>query len=160
MKAYVALGSNILPEANLVAAADLLREEWPDTRFSHVYRSKAVDHEDQADFLNAVAEIEADRDHVSIHGKLKQIEESLGKDVAFKSGPRTIDLDLLLYGDLVMNSSGLILPHPRMHRRRFVLQPLCELIRSELRHPRFKKEWMEMLRDTKDQKCERIGLTL
>jgi 2-amino-4-hydroxy-6-hydroxymethyldihydropteridine diphosphokinase len=160
MKAYVALGSNILPEANLTAAADLLREEWPDIRFSHVYRSKAVEHADQADFLNAVAEIEADRDYQSVHGKLKQIEEFLGKDLAFRFGPRTIDLDLLLYGDLVLNSSGLILPHPRMHKRRFVLLPLCELIRPELRHPRFKTEWIELLKETAGQQCERIAMKL
>ncbi len=160
-KAYISLGSNILPEANLVAAADLLREEWgEDVRFSHVYRSKALERTDQPDFLNAVAEVEADRDEISIHGKLKQFEEALGKAVAVRFGPRTIDLDLLLYGDLVQNKQGLILPHPRMHRRRFVLQPLLELIPVERMHPRFRIEWRELLKKTEEQECERIKLEL
>jgi 2-amino-4-hydroxy-6-hydroxymethyldihydropteridine diphosphokinase len=160
MKAYIGIGSNILPEANLVAAADLLREEWPDVRFSHVYRSKALEQANQADFLNAVAEVEADRDEHSLHGKLKQLEECLGKAIKERFGPRTIDLDLLLYGDLVQNTQGLILPHPRMHRRRFVLQPMCELIPLQRMHPRFRIEWLELLKKTEDQECERIKLKL
>ena len=160
MKAYLGLGSNILPEANLTAAADLLREEWPDIRFSAVYRSKAMEHADQADFLNAAAVVDIDRDAESIHRKLKQIEEALSKDVAFRFGPRTIDIDLLLYGDTVMESAELTLPHPRMHQRRFVLEPLCELIDPKTRHPALGKTWKELLEATNDQQCERVKLKL
>lgn len=160
MKAYIGLGSNILPAANLIAAADLLREEWPDARFSHVYRSKAVGHADQPDFLNTVAEIEADRDELSVHGKLKQIEEALGKNIAFRFGPRTIDLDLLLYGDAVMENDNLTLPHPRMHQRRFVLEPLCELVDTNDKHPKLGKTWKALLDATSNQKCSKTDMTL
>jgi 2-amino-4-hydroxy-6-hydroxymethyldihydropteridine diphosphokinase len=148
----IGLGSNIQPQANLITAADLLREEWPDMRFSGVYRSKAVGYAKQDDFLNAVAVAETDRDALSVHGKLKQIEEALGKEIAFANGPRTIDLDLLLYGDERIDEPGLTVPHPRMLERRFVLEPLVELIDG--------KEWKEALGNVKDQECEKTDLEL
>ncbi len=155
----IGLGSNVQPQANLVAAADLLREEWPDIRFSSVYRSKAVGHVDQDDFLNAIAIIETDRDAQSVHGKLKQIEEALGKAIDFRFGPRTIDLDLLLYGNEIINEADLIVPHPRMHERKFVLEPLCELIDPNLKHPMIGKRWKELLQTTKDQECRKVNVS-
>lgn len=160
MKVALALGSNILPQANLLAAADLLRGEWPDIRFSHVYRTAPAHHMDQADFLNAAATFHADRNVESIIGKLRQIEESLGKDIAFRFGPRTIDLDLLLYGDVVIATPALTIPHPRMHERRFVLEPLCELLDPEEKHPILHSPWSDLLRQTLDQVCEKTVLQL
>ncbi len=148
----IGLGSNIGPQAHLMAAADLLREEWPEMRFSGVYRSKAVGYAEQDDFLNAVAVAETDRDALSVHGKLKQIEEALGKDITFKNGPRTIDLDLLLYGDERIDEPELVVPHPRMQERRFVLEPLCELVDE--------KKWAELLEQVKNQECERTNVVL
>lgn len=160
MKVFIALGSNILPEANVVAAADLLRNEWPDIRFSTVYTSAPVHHADQAQFLNAVAVFTADRDAESTVGKLRQIEDALGKDIAFRFGPRTIDLDLLLYGETVLTTPALTIPHPRMHERRFVLEPLCELVQPKHMHPVLKRPWGKLLQDVQAQVCGKTSLKL
>ena len=115
---FLGLGSNIDPEANLKAAAKELRDIWPDIRFSHVYRSKAAEVTDQPDFLNAVAVIETDETPEKIASRLHTIEKILKKNPPFRFGPRTIDLDLLLYGDDTITTAKLTVPHPRMHQRR------------------------------------------
>jgi 7,8-dihydro-6-hydroxymethylpterin-pyrophosphokinase len=98
----------------------------------------------------------------------------LRKHVPFRSGPRTIDLDLLLYDELVLPSLKgwqnsyklkaisykLIVPHPRMHLRRFVLEPLCDLIDPQGKHPVLGKTWQELLEKTEEQRCDRIALRL
>lgn len=160
MRVYIALGSNILPEANLVAAADLLRGEWPDIRFAHVYRSAPAHHANQDDFLNTAAAFAADRDMESTAGKLRQIEDFLGKSIAFRFGPRTIDLDLLLYGNDCISSPEITVPHPRMHERRFVLEPLCELLDTATKHPVLQKTWSKLLVAVQDQECQKMPLTL
>lgn len=170
---FLGLGSNINPEANLRSAADLLRSHWPGVRFSHVYRSKAREVENQDDFLNAVAVIETDESPQTIADHLHAIEKQLKKSPPFKFGPRTIDLDLLLYGDLILPSrekwphestnqrvNELTIPHPRMHERRFVLEPLCELIDPKARHPVLDSTWKELLQKTMDQDCRRAGFDL
>lgn len=156
----IGLGSNINPRTNLIAAADLLRKEWPHIRFSSVWQSKAVGHGDQPDFLNAVAAFDADRDPVSVFGKLRQIEEALGKHVEFRFGPRTIDLDLLLYDDETIKDPMLVVPHARMHERMFVLKPLCELIDPSERHPVTKRMWGDYLVETEAQECRKLGMEL
>ena len=100
---------------------------------------------------------------------LQKIEHVLGKATPFPFGPRTIDLDLLLYGNLVISSSSyklqatsyeLVIPHPRLHERRFVLEPLCELLDTSESHPVLGKTWGKLLKTTDSQQCDRIKLTL
>lgn len=147
---FIGIGSNIDAENNLKAASAMLRLRWPDTRFSSVYKTAAREVTDQADFLNAVAEIETDESPEAIAQTLQSIEHDLKKAPPFKYGPRTIDLDLLLYGDRTIQTSDLTVPHPRMRERRFVLEPLSEL------DPR----WLPSLENVEDQPSEKIELVL
>jgi 2-amino-4-hydroxy-6-hydroxymethyldihydropteridine diphosphokinase len=156
---FIALGSNIDPEANLRRSTALLRERWPAVRFSSVYRSKARERTDQHDFLNAVAAFDSDQSPEEIFTELQVIEQRLGKDPPYRFGPRTIDLDLLLDDDLILRNEVTI-PHPRMHQRRFVLEPLCELIVPAAEHPVLHETWEALLARTMDQDCERTDLVL
>lgn len=141
------MGSNIDAENNMRACAEMLRADYPDITFSSVYRTAARDAEDQDDFLNAVAKIETDEDPQDVHETLKTIENELEKHLPYPKGPRTIDLDILLFDNLQMDEDGLQIPHPRMLERRFVLEPLSELDDS----------WKEDLQHVMSQDCERIG---
>lgn len=118
---------------------------------------------DQEEFLNAVAIIQTDQTPDAIASTLRTIEHALKKEPPFRFGPRTIDLDLLLYGTLVMgreSHAALTIPHPRMHERRFVLEPLCELINVQELHPQKKKQWSELLQATLDQRSEKVAISL
>ena len=130
----------------------MLREIWPHARFSSVYNTTAREFEDQPDFLNAVVEIETKLEPHAVLKRLQEIESSLGKAPPFKFGPRTIDLDLLLYDDLILDDHDLVIPHPRMHQRRFVLEPLCELLDE--------KKWRDFLEQTQQQSCCKVNFTL
>lgn len=154
----VAIGSNIDPERNLSRAAALLQERWPDIRFSGVYRSAPVGFADQADFLNAAAVFASDEDPREIKRALEAIETELKKATPFANGPRTIDLDLLLWADAVLREPGLTIPHPRMHLRRFVLEPLLELLPPEEKHPVLHTPWISLLEATRMQRIERTAL--
>ena len=163
---FLALGSNIDPEANLQAAAKRLRTLWPKIEFSHVYRTAPAEVTDQPEFLNAVALIEIEESPQEIVEKLHAIEKELKKDPPYRFGPRTIDLDLLLYGRMCLSepanqqTSKLIIPHPRMHERRFVLEPLLELMDDAERHPLMPETFGELLNAVASQKSKRIGLVL
>jgi 2-amino-4-hydroxy-6-hydroxymethyldihydropteridine diphosphokinase len=152
----IGMGSNIDAEKNLQSAAEKLRSEWPDIRFSSVYRTAPRERADQADFLNAVALMESKEAPADILRILSAIEGSLGKSLPYRFGPRTIDLDLLLVDDIVSDIPALTLPHPRMHERRFVLEPLADLLSPGSRHPRLGKTWSDLLSHLLDQPCERM----
>ncbi len=158
--ACIGIGSNIHPEENLREAARRLRARWPGIRFSSVYASPAAEVEDQPDFLNAVARIETTETPDNITEYLRTIEQERKKKPPYRFGPRTIDLDLLLYGDEVKDSETLTLPHPRMSKRRFVLLPLTELVDPDTQHPTLRKSWKALLAATEDQVCERVALAL
>jgi len=132
--------------------AGLLRTQWPNIRFSSVYRSAPQLVADQPAFLNAVARFETEEDPDTVFRKMQVIEQMLKKDVPYRYGPRTIDLDLLLYEDPKLDAPGIVLPHPKMEERRFVLEPLCELTDE----PR----WHEILKKTLDQPCEKTDIVL
>ncbi|OGJ81583.1 2-amino-4-hydroxy-6-hydroxymethyldihydropteridine diphosphokinase [Candidatus Peribacteria bacterium RIFOXYC2_FULL_58_10] len=162
---FIGIGSNIDPETNLARAAKLLRKHWPAVRFSHVFRTAPQENTDQPDFRNAVASIETNGPPEEIQQLLRSIEHALAKSVTDRFGPRTIDLDLLLYGDQHFTErkgqdSGLVIPHPRMHRRRFVLEPLSELLDPETLHPILEKSWNTLKEQTTDQRCERTDIAL
>jgi 2-amino-4-hydroxy-6-hydroxymethyldihydropteridine diphosphokinase len=137
MRVYVGLGSNLGDrEAAIRAALDALAG-LPDTtltRASSLYDTEPVGEVDQPDFLNAVAELETGLAPRQLLWNLMLIERRLGRVRTTKWGPRSIDLDLLLAGDQVIDEPDLQVPHPELTRRSFVLVPLVELD-PMLRHP-------------------------
>ncbi len=131
VKAFVGLGANLgEPEAQVRRAFTAL-EAIPKTRLlaaSSLYRSAPVGVGEQPDFINAVAAIETGLSAQALLDALLAVEARFGRRRDFAGAPRTLDLDLLLYGDRVIaEPPGLIVPHPRMHERAFVLAPLAEI---------------------------------
>ena len=128
--AYVGLGANLGdPRRQLEAAIDRLKN-LPGTDFvlvSGFYKSAPLGYVEQADFLNAVAMLDTTLPAEQLLENLRKIEQQQGRERPFPNAPRTLDLDLLLYGSSVLDSPRLTLPHPRMHERAFVLRPLLEL---------------------------------
>jgi 2-amino-4-hydroxy-6-hydroxymethyldihydropteridine diphosphokinase len=131
---YISLGSNIDRERNTRAGIEALRERFGELRLSSVYESEAVGFEGDA-FYNMVIACETDEDVHSVNRALAEIEDAHGRD---RSGPRfssrTLDLDLLLYDDLVLDEDGLKLPRGEILKNAFVLWPLAELA-PDLLHP-------------------------
>jgi 2-amino-4-hydroxy-6-hydroxymethyldihydropteridine diphosphokinase len=131
MRAFVGLGSNLGDrESYLRRALELLRAEpgIDVVAVSSVRETEPVDYLDQPRFLNAAALVETDLAPRALLGRLLAVELALGRRrEGVRFGPRTIDLDLLLYGDESVEESGLVVPHPRLTERRFVLEPLYEL---------------------------------
>jgi 2-amino-4-hydroxy-6-hydroxymethyldihydropteridine diphosphokinase len=126
---FVGLGSNLGDrERNIREAVERLRKIGA-VRLSTLRDTDPVGVADQPNFLNAVAELSSELPARELLDRLLEIERELGRDRAKEGrwGPRTIDLDLLLYGDEVIDEPGLTLPHPRLAERRFVLEPLHEL---------------------------------
>jgi len=131
-RAYVGLGSNLGErEVTLRAAVKRLRA-LPDTEVLNVSSFKDTEplgYTDQPRFLNAAAELETGLSARALLGALLELERAFGRDRASAPpmGPRTLDLDLLLYGDQTIDEPLLTVPHPRLHERAFVLEPLAEL---------------------------------
>jgi 2-amino-4-hydroxy-6-hydroxymethyldihydropteridine diphosphokinase len=100
-------------------------------------------------FLNGVVQLETDVTPRSLLAVLREIERSLGRDQEHRSGPRTIDLDILFYGQRVIDEQDLVVPHPRLHRRRFVLMPLSELDPLFV-HPTLQRSINQLLAETQD----------
>ena len=138
MKVYISLGSNLGDRATylLLGVRGMMDVGLPVKRLSNVYESEPVGTFAQPYFLNMVAEVDGHNlpEPEPMMARLLRIEYALGRKRETAKGPRVIDLDLLLYGDRVNNSELLVLPHPRLHLRRFVLQPLAELA-PDLIHP-------------------------
>jgi 2-amino-4-hydroxy-6-hydroxymethyldihydropteridine diphosphokinase len=174
---YVGLGSNIGDrKANLKEAGERIEKLGIEiTRQSSIYETEPVGFTDQPWFLNQViqaklpADLTSQGDHETIAAEraeallseLLDIERDMGRKRTVANGPRVIDIDLLLFGDMtiahlkgdqdlsLMNRTGIAVPHPRMHLRRFVLEPLCE-IAPELMHPVLKKTCREILASLDD----------
>ncbi len=128
MKAVIALGSNIGDtKANLDLALKMLREATDVKQVSSYYSTKPVGYTDQPDFLNAVCIIESELPAMALLAMLQGIEKVMGRERTIKWGPRTIDLDIIQYGDLISKAEELTLPHPRAHERKFVLEPWHEI---------------------------------
>ncbi|MDO9053208.1 MAG: 2-amino-4-hydroxy-6-hydroxymethyldihydropteridine diphosphokinase [Gallionella sp.] len=128
--AYIGLGSNLGESCDQLHLAMDAIERLPGTRLlarSALYRSAPVGYLDQPDFVNAVAKIVTTLTPQALLASLLQIEHQHGRERTFLNAPRTLDLDVLLYDDLRMHEHGLTIPHPQMHRRAFVLQPLLEI---------------------------------
>ena len=135
--AYIGFGSNIGDrQAYIHNALHRLAAEEGVTlqKSSSLYETAPVGYEEQAEFLNGVAEIQTCLSPHRLLHTLKKIEIAVGRQHRIRWGPREIDLDLLIYGDVCLREEGLIVPHPEMHRRGFVLVPFAE-IASAVVHP-------------------------
>jgi 2-amino-4-hydroxy-6-hydroxymethyldihydropteridine diphosphokinase len=127
-KAYIALGSNIEPEENILHAARALKEIGPILATSRVYRNSAIAPEPQSDYLNAAILLLTDHDPGDLQSELRQIEADLGRVRSKnKYAPRTIDLDLCLYGSLTLENETLTLPDPDIQSRPYLAVILSEL---------------------------------
>ncbi|HCX34322.1 MAG TPA: 2-amino-4-hydroxy-6-hydroxymethyldihydropteridine diphosphokinase [Rhodocyclaceae bacterium] len=130
IRAAVGIGSNLGDPLATVRAALGELADLPESRLlarSSVYRSAPVGLKDQPDFINAIALIGTRLGAHALLDALFRIEARFGRRRDFRNAPRTLDLDLLLYGDRIAAGERLILPHPRMHLRAFVLAPLVEI---------------------------------
>ena len=129
-RAFVAIGSNMgNPNAQVLQAFGELGSIAQSTLqvCSSLYRSAPVGYENQAYFINAVAELHTTLNPYALLSAMQHIEAVHGRTRTLENGPRTLDLDLLLYDDMILADEELTLPHPRMHHRAFVLLPLTEI---------------------------------
>jgi 2-amino-4-hydroxy-6-hydroxymethyldihydropteridine diphosphokinase len=153
--AYISLGSNLGDRRDYIQrAAEALRRTPGvlDVRMSTLHETEPVGGPPgQGMYLNAAARLETDLDAPALLAILLDVEARLGRRRSEKWGPRVIDLDLLLFDDQVIDTPGLTVPHPRMHERRFVLEPLAE-IAAGVSHPVLKLTISELLRGLIDPK--------
>jgi 2-amino-4-hydroxy-6-hydroxymethyldihydropteridine diphosphokinase len=141
---YLALGTNLGDRpANLKQAIAALTPQMEVKAKSQVYETPPWGFEDQPKFLNQVIKANTYLDPEPLLKHLKRLEVALGRKESFPNGPRLIDMDILFYDDLVMEKPSLVLPHPRLHERGFVLLPLLE-IAPNLVHPVHKQSVREM----------------
>lgn len=157
-RCFVALGANLGDPIATVKAAILALRALPDTQFiasSSLYRTAPVGLRHQPDFINAVVEVIAVSPAPTFLNLLFAIEEDFGRRRSVRNAPRTLDLDLLLYGDMVSRDPELTLPHPRLHERAFVLAPLAE-IAPRLMIPG-RASVAELLRGCADQRIEKLS---
>jgi len=143
--AYLSLGSNVGDrEGNLATALANLHLAGALRAVSSIYETQPVAVKEQPWFLNCVAILETDQAPRELLRTLLEIEASMGRIRRERRGPRKIDIDIVLYGDRTVAEPGLTIPHPEMHERRFVLEPLAE-IAPEARHPILNKSAQELL---------------
>jgi 2-amino-4-hydroxy-6-hydroxymethyldihydropteridine diphosphokinase len=147
--AYLSLGSNIGDrEANLREGIARLEPEGRIVSVSSLYETEPVEFADQDWFLNSVVALETSDTAAQLLAAILQIETEMGRQRVQPKGPRIIDIDILLFekvaGGEIVDSPALTIPHPSMHQRRFVLQPLAE-IAPRLQHPVLKKTIQELL---------------
>ena len=149
--AYIGLGSNMGDKkANCRRALDLLEAAGRIRKISSFYRTEPVGYRDQDEFINVVAEIETERTPGDLLRLCGEIEDALGRTREVHWGPRTIDLDILLYGDRVVHEHNpdLTIPHPLLAERRFFLAPLAEIAPRAI-HPLLGKTAAAMLDELK-----------
>lgn len=151
---YIGIGSNMGDRvAHMVDAIQRLKsEDRIDVKaVSHFYETEPITLKGESShwFINAVIQIKTTLSPVQLLRKLQDIEKQMGRERSHKWAPRTIDLDILLFDDQICKSSELTIPHPEMHKRRFVLEPLCEL-NGAARHPIKGISFQELSRALKD----------
>ncbi len=142
---YLALGSNLGDRlANLKQAIAALPPQMEVKAKSRVYETPPWGYADQPMFLNQVIKANTYLEFELLLKHIKRLEIALGRKPSFKNGPRLIDLDILFYDDLVLETPSLVIPHPHVHERGFVLMPLMD-IAPDLVHPVSKKSVREMI---------------
>ena len=142
---YIALGTNLGERSgNLRAAIEGLAPDVTVLAESKIYETPPWGYKDQPSFLNMVVKAETDLEPAALLMFLKKLEVDLGREKSVRWGPRLIDLDILFYDDLVIESPPLVIPHPRLHERGFVLVPLAD-VAAEFIHPVLGKRVWELL---------------
>jgi 2-amino-4-hydroxy-6-hydroxymethyldihydropteridine diphosphokinase len=151
-RVFLSLGSNLGDRmVNIRQALEQLPGVGVEIkRVSSFYKTEPVGFQPQAWFLNCVAEAETRRMPLQLLHAVKRVERALGRRPGVANGPRPIDIDILLYGSVVVRAAELSIPHPRMAERRFVLLPLRELA-ANLRHPITRRTISEMLQEAADR---------
>lgn len=157
-RVYLSLGSNLGDRERLLerALAKLDAAGLRLLRVSSVYETEPLERRGQPWFLNMVVEAETELFPRVLLMRIRRIEVELGRRRLAPKGPRPIDIDVLLYGDAVIRTPELTIPHPRMSERRFVLEPLAELA-PELRHPLDGRPIRELLEATRGQTVRRVA---
>jgi 2-amino-4-hydroxy-6-hydroxymethyldihydropteridine diphosphokinase len=160
--AYISSGSNIGEKlsncqkgiAALTDSGDCVLQAQ-----SKFYMTEPVDYMDQDWFVNAVIKITTGLAPLALLHKLKSVELQAGRTETVRFGPRVLDMDILLYDNIILNDAGLSVPHPRMHRRRFVLQPICD-IDPTLVHPVLQRDMQFLLNHIKDDEQRIVPVCL
>ena len=158
----VAIGSNLnsksfgSPEQNCGVAIDMLRGYFEVTESSNLYKTEPIPKSEQPWFVNCIVNIKSEISPSNLLDILLQIEVNFGRQRDKKNEARVIDLDLIAYNSLIINSLKLTLPHPRMHLRKFVIQPICDIDKNWT-HPVFKKKASEILKELANQKIFNIN---
>jgi 2-amino-4-hydroxy-6-hydroxymethyldihydropteridine diphosphokinase len=141
---YLSLGSNVGGRAgNLNAAIERLRAFGEIVAVSAFYETEPVEFTAQPWFVNCAVALNTEKPPQELLAGILDIEQKLGRLRGQKKGPRIIDVDILFFGDAIVDDSGLTIPHPAMHERRFVLEPLAQ-IAPDVRHPVFKRTIKEL----------------
>lgn len=154
---YLALGTNLGDRlSNLKQATAALTPQMEVKAKSQVYETPPWGFEDQPKFLNQVIKVNTYLDPEPLLKHLKGLEVALGRKESFPNGPRLIDIDILFYDDLVVNKPSLVIPHPRLHERGFVLLPLME-IAPNLTHPVTQKSVREMAELSNTERIEKFA---
>ncbi len=152
--AYIGIGSNMGdPVGNCQMAIRMVSDAEGITIVcgSSFYRTEPVGLEGQPWFVNCVIQVQVSLSSKELLTLLQAFEQRMGRRRILRWGPRVIDLDILLFGDLILDEEYLIIPHPRLHQRRFVLEPLCE-IDPDCIHPRLGKSMKALLDEFRDEK--------
>ncbi len=146
--AYISVGSNIGDKlANCQRGIQALTGTGHSKILaqSPFYATEPVEYEDQEWFINAMVQLETSHDPFQLLDQIELIQRAVGRKTDLvRFGPRILDLDIILYGERIINSARLVVPHPRMHKRRFVLKPICD-INPAIIHPVLKKEMRFLL---------------
>ncbi|NPA52557.1 MAG: 2-amino-4-hydroxy-6-hydroxymethyldihydropteridine diphosphokinase [Aquificae bacterium] len=143
-KVFLALGSNVGDkEKNIYNAVLLLQEKINNVRLANLYTSRPVGVENQPTFINTVLSGYTDLSPFELLNFIKKIEKNLGRKKRYRWGPREIDIDIIFYGNLILDTKVLKIPHPLLQDRDFVLKPLLEL-EPNFVHPKIKKTIIEL----------------
>lgn len=157
-KAFIGIGSNLGDRIeNCNDALEYICEFCEVTHTSSLYESEPAGYTNQPTFINAVVKIKTELSPENLLNSLKLIEKKMGRERTFRWGPRIIDLDILFYENLVLETSRLVIPHEEMQKRRFVLEPMLE-IESDLVHPKLNVPLKELVSNLKtNDKITKIG---